>query len=126
MLLTLPDVRRTNRGLLRPRAASRRNDCLRRPHQRLEECRRAGRVSGGARRCAASAQVPSDDWTGLTSGVIARMRAENHESLRSRGRAAVRRSALVWIALASTTATFLCGAIACGTLHFASRNATTR
>jgi hypothetical protein len=68
----------------------------------------------------ASASGPSDDWTGLTSGVVARMRAEKHESLRSRAGRMFEDMHLVWIALASTTATFLCGAIALGTLHFAS------
>jgi hypothetical protein len=68
----------------------------------------------------ASAPAPSDDWAGLTPGVITRMRAENHESLRSRTERLFEDLHLVWIALASTTATFLCGAIALGTLHFAS------
>jgi hypothetical protein len=68
----------------------------------------------------ASAPGPSDDWAGLTPGVITRMRAENHESLRSRAERLFEDLHLVWIALASTTATFLCGAIALGTLHFAS------
>jgi hypothetical protein len=68
----------------------------------------------------AAAPAPSDDWAGLTPGVITRMRAENHESLRSRAQRLFEDMHLVWIALASTTATFLCGAVALGTLHFAS------
>jgi len=67
-----------------------------------------------------AAPAPPDDWAGLTSGVVARMRAETHESLRCRASRMFEDLHLVWIALASTTATFLCGAIALGTLHFAS------
>jgi Putative zinc-finger len=74
---------------------------------------------GAALRLAA-APVPSDDWAGLTSAVITRMRAESQQSLRSRTERMFEDMHLVWIALASTTATFLCGAIALGTLHFAS------
>jgi hypothetical protein len=76
--------------------------------------------SVGAALRLASAPAPSDDWAGLTSGVVARMRAETHESLRCRTERLFEDLHLVWIALASTTATFLCGAIALGTLHFAS------
>jgi hypothetical protein len=76
--------------------------------------------SVGAALRLAAAPAPSDDWAGLTSGVVARMRAEKHESLRSRAERLFEDMHLVWIALASTTATFLCGAIALGTLHFAS------
>src|SRR6185295_5020838 len=68
----------------------------------------------------AAAPAPPDEWAGLTSGVVARMRAETHESLRCRASRMFEDLHLVWIALASTTATFLCGAIALGTLHFAS------
>jgi hypothetical protein len=48
------------------------------------------------------------------------MCAENHESLRARIGRVFEDMHLIWIALASTTATFLCGAIALGTLQFAS------
>ena len=48
------------------------------------------------------------------------MSAENHESLRARFGRVFEDMHLVWIGLASTTATFLCGAIALGTLQFAS------
>jgi hypothetical protein len=68
----------------------------------------------------AAAPGPADDWTGLAPGVIARMRAENNESLRARMERLFEDMHLVWIGLASTTATFLCGVIALGTLHFAS------
>jgi hypothetical protein len=67
-----------------------------------------------------SAPGPADDWAGLTPGVIARIRAENHESLRARAGRMFEDMHLIWIGLASTTATFLCGAIALGTLHLAS------
>jgi len=68
----------------------------------------------------ASPPGPSDDWAGVASGVIARMRAEKHESLRARADRLFEDLHLVWIALASTAATFVCGAVALGTLHFAS------
>jgi putative zinc finger protein len=86
------------------------------------ECRGdlADLASVGAALRLAAAPAPSDDWAGMTSGVVARLRAENHESLRSRAGRMFEDMHLVWIALASTTATFLCGAIALGTLHFAS------
>jgi hypothetical protein len=68
----------------------------------------------------ASAPGPADDWTGLTPGVISRMRAEEQESLSARAHRLFEDLHLVWIGLASTAATFLCGAVALGTLHFAS------
>jgi hypothetical protein len=74
---------------------------------------------GGLLRLAA-APAPSDDWAGLAPGVVGRMCAEDHESLRARVGRVFEDMHLVWIALASTTATFLCGAIALGTLQFAS------
>jgi hypothetical protein len=68
----------------------------------------------------AAAPAPADDWAGVAPGVVARLRAEHHESLRARAQRMFEDMHLVWIALASTTATFLCGAVALGTLHFAS------
>ena len=68
----------------------------------------------------ASAPAPADDWTGLTSGVIGRMRAEANESLSARTGRMFEDMHLVWIGLASTVATFLCGAVVLGMLHFAS------
>ena len=68
----------------------------------------------------AAAPAPSDDWTGLQSGVMSRMRAEEHESFVARARRTFEDMHLVWIALASTTATFLCGAIVLTMLQFAS------
>jgi hypothetical protein len=68
----------------------------------------------------AAAPAPSDDWTGLRSGVISRMRAEAHESWMARGARAFDDMHLVWIGLASTTATFVCAATVLSMLHFAS------
>ena len=68
----------------------------------------------------AAAPVPAEEWASLAPGVVGRMCAENHESLRARIGRVFEDMHLVWIALASTTATFLCGAIALGTLQFAS------
>jgi hypothetical protein len=68
----------------------------------------------------AAAPAPFDDWTGLRSAVISRMRAEAHESWLERGRRAFDDMHLVWIALASTSATFVCAAVVLSMLHFAS------
>lgn len=68
----------------------------------------------------AAAPAPADEWAGLAFGVVGRMCAENHESLRARVGRVFEDMHLVWIAMASTTATFLCGAVALGTLQFAS------
>lgn len=68
----------------------------------------------------ASAPGPSEDWTGLRSGVISRMRAEAHESWTARARRAFDDMHLVWIALASTAATFVCAGTVLSMLHFAS------
>ena len=68
----------------------------------------------------ASAPGPADDWTGLQSGVIGRMRAEAHESWTERTRRMFDDMHLVWIGLAATVATIVCGAVALGVLHFAS------
>ena len=53
----------------------------------------------------AAARAPSDDWTGLRSSVISRMRAEAHESWTARTARAFDDLHLVWIGLASTVAT---------------------
>ena len=62
----------------------------------LEDIRQLGDVL----RCAA-APGPADDWTGLQSGVISRMRAEAHEAWTARTRPHVRRHAprVDWIRL---------------------------
>jgi hypothetical protein len=69
---------------------------------------------------AAAAPAPSDDWTGLQSGVISRMRAEAHESFGACAHRMFEDMHLVWIGLASTAATFLCGGIVLSMLQFAS------
>jgi hypothetical protein len=68
----------------------------------------------------AAAPPPSDDWTGVRSGVISRMRAEAHESLPARARRAFENLHLVWIAVASTAATCVCAGSVLSMLHFAS------
>jgi anti-sigma factor RsiW len=68
----------------------------------------------------ASAPAPPDDWTGLQPSVISRMRAEAHESWAARAQRLFEDMHLVWIGLASTAATFICGAIVLSMLHFAS------
>jgi hypothetical protein len=68
----------------------------------------------------AAAPGPADDWTGLQSGVISRMRAEAHESWTARARRAFDDMHLVWIGLASTAATFVCAGAVLSMLHFAS------
>jgi hypothetical protein len=68
----------------------------------------------------AAAPGPADDWTGLQPGVISRMRAEANEAWFARVGRLFEDMHLVWIGLASTAATFMCGAIALGMLHFAS------
>jgi len=68
----------------------------------------------------AAAPGPADDWTGLRPGVISRMRAEANEALTARVNRLFDDLHLVWIGLASTAGTLMCGAIALGMLHFAS------
>lgn len=68
----------------------------------------------------AAAPGPADDWTGLQPGVISRMRAEADEAWPARVGRLFDDMHLVWIGLASTAATFLCGAVVLGMLHFAS------
>jgi len=77
------------------------------------------RTIGNALRLAA-APAPPDDWTGVRSGVISRMRAEAHESWTARVRRAFDDLHLVWIGLASTAATCLCAGAVLSMLHFAS------
>jgi hypothetical protein len=68
----------------------------------------------------AAAPGPADDWTGLQPGVISRMRAEANEAWPARLGRMFDDMHLVWIGLAATAATFVCGAIVLGMLHFAS------
>lgn len=74
----------------------------------------------GAALRVAAAPAPSDDWTGLRSGVISRIRAEAHESWTARARRAFDDLHLVWIGLASTAATIFCAGAVLSMLHFAS------
>lgn len=68
----------------------------------------------------AAAPGPADDWTGLQPGVISRMRAEANEAWPARLSRMFDDMHLVWIGLAATAGTLLCGAIVLGMLHFAS------
>jgi anti-sigma factor RsiW len=79
-----------------------------------------GLQSVGAALRAAAAPAPSDDWTGLRSSVISRMRAEAHESWTARAGRAFDDLHLVWIGLASTVATIVCSGVVLSMLHFAS------
>lgn len=80
---------------------------------------------GNALRLAA-APAPSDDWTGVRSSVISRMRAEAHESWTACVRRAFDDLHLLWIGLASTAATCLCAAAVLSMLHFAPPRGRTR
>ena len=84
----------------------------------LDELRGFEDVSSALR--LAAAPGPADDWTGLRPGVIGRMRAEANEAWLARLGRTFDDMHLVWIGLASTVGTFLCGAIALGMLHYAS------
>ena len=68
----------------------------------------------------AAAPGPADDWTGLQPGVISRMRAEADEAWPARLGRLFDDMHLVWIGLAATAATFLCGSVVLGMLHYAS------
>ena len=54
-----------------------------------------------------AAPAPSDDWAGLQPGVISRMRAEQQESWATRAQRFIDDVHLVWIGLASATATIV-------------------
>jgi len=84
----------------------------------VDDLRAYERVSSALR--LAAAPGPADDWTGLRPGVISRMRAEANEAWLARMGRMFDDMHLVWIGLASTTATFLCGTIVLGMLHYAS------
>src|SRR3954467_9982589 len=68
----------------------------------------------------AAAPGPADDWTGLTPGVISRMRAEASQAWTARLARTFDDMHLVWIALASTAGTLIVGGIVLGMLQFAS------
>ena len=65
----------------------------------------------------AAAPGPADDWTGLQPGVISRMRAEQHQSLAARARRFADDVHLVWIGLASATATLVLAGSILSILH---------
>jgi hypothetical protein len=90
------------------------NDCwdCRQELRALEEVRDAVRL--------ALTPTPADKWSDLQPGVIGRMLAEAQQSWTARMGRLFDDMHLVWISLASTAATFLCGAIVLGMLHFAS------
>jgi hypothetical protein len=77
------------------------------------------REDGDALRCAA-APGPADDWTGLQSGVISRMRAEAHEAWTERTRRMFDDMHLVWIGFASAVGAVVCGLVALSAVSFAS------
>jgi Putative zinc-finger len=68
----------------------------------------------------AAAPGPADDWTGLTPGVISRMRAEANQTWMARLARTFDDMHLVWIGLAATVGTVFCGVVVLGVLHFAS------
>ena len=68
----------------------------------------------------AAAPGPADDWTGLQSGVISRMRAEAFESWTARTRRLFDDLHLVWVGLAAAVATVVCSSVALSAVHFAS------
>ena len=79
---------------------------------------RALQLLGDSLRLAA-APGPADDWTGVAPGVIGRMRAEANESWSAKAGRLFEDLHLVWIGLASTAATFICGAAVLGMLQVA-------
>jgi len=85
----------------------------------LAQLREQYQAVRGALRLAA-APGPADDWTGLTPGVISRMRAEANQTWVARFTRTFDDLHLVWIGLAATAGTLFCGAVVLGLLHFAS------
>lgn len=75
-------------------------------------------IVGDALRLGA-APGPADDWTGVAPGVISRMRAEQNESWTARAGRLFDDLHLVWIGMASTTATFVCATTVLSMLAFA-------
>jgi len=84
----------------------------------VEHLRGYEEVSSALRLAAAAG--PADNSTGLRPGVIGRMRAEANEAWLARMGRMFDDMHLVWIGLASTAATFICGTIVLGMLHYAS------
>jgi hypothetical protein len=77
------------------------------------------RAIGNALRVGAAAR-PAEDWMGLQWAVMGRMRAEAAESWPARARRMFDDLHLIWVGLAATLATFICGTVALGALHVAS------
>jgi hypothetical protein len=67
-----------------------------------------------------AAPAPTDDWAGLQPGVISRMRAEQHDSWGAWANRTFDDWHLVWIGLASTAASLLCGGLVLSMFYFAS------
>jgi hypothetical protein len=67
-----------------------------------------------------AAPAPADEWAGLQPGVISRMRAEEHDSWGAWASRTFDDWHLVWIGLASTTASLLCGGLVLSMFYFAS------
>jgi hypothetical protein len=67
-----------------------------------------------------TAPAPADDWAGLQPGVISRMRAEAHDSWGAWASRTFDDWHLVWIGLASTAASLLCGGLVLSMFYFAS------
>jgi anti-sigma factor RsiW len=84
----------------------------------IEDLRAYEEVSSALRLVAVPG--PADDWTGLRPGVIGRMRAEANEAWLAKMGRMFDDMHLVWIGLASTAATFICGTIVLSMLHYAS------
>ncbi len=80
---------------------------------------RSMRAIGDALRLGAT-PGPADDWSGLQWAVIGRMRAEAAESWPARAARMFDDLHLIWVGLAATLATFVCGVVALGAVHFAS------
>ena len=89
----------------------------------VQECARCARELTELRevgRALRLATTPgaANDWTGVQPGVIGRMRAEAHEGWPARASRFRDDLHLVWIGLAATAATFVCGALALSALHY--------
>jgi hypothetical protein len=69
---------------------------------------------------AGAAPAPAEDWAGLQPGVISRMSAEEHDSWGAWVNRTFDDWHLVWIGLASTAASLLCGGLVLSMFYFAS------
>lgn len=64
-----------------------------------------------------AAPAQADDWAGVQSGVIGRMRAEQHDSWTARAQRFIDDVHLVWIGLASAAATIVLAGSILGIVH---------